>query len=682
MTPGALRDWILASDPELARLRQAVRATLTVALSVALLWGWWPPAAVLAGCSIGMMTSVVLSDADHARPYPGLLNLTLTALGGSAAGLFLAPHPALGRLGMLAVVYGSVWVRRFGPLGTGAGLLAFLSYAFSLFFHVNGRLTPAELPALVLAIVLAQAVAASARYLILPERTEAVTQALRRSIRAQLSLVLREVAVDPSHPVPPRRRYRLRKLFSQVNESALALEEKLEGAPRAEERRIFALEVGVGRAVVSTRHLLELEQVPLEVKRAFINGLRAVRERLFAPSPSIGERARAELRHAATLCEEGHCPPAAVIQLRRSIAAVQDLLALLEGTLPPDGNEPSDPGVPLGPPPPSLVVSATSLGLSQLANRQALQALGAAALAIGVGGWLSPVRWVWAVIAGHMVFNRTSTAGETLSKGWERFLGTFVGAGAGLTLGALLRGHRALELSALFGCLFVGHYLVKVSSAWMAFGLTLAVAFLYNLIGVFTPGLLLLRLEETGVGVVAAGLMASVVRPSRARPQVMAAASELLRGVGIWVAWAFSSATRGEQGYRRGARMLDRQLQRLRTAAKPMSESLVPISLGTARMVSTCSALVFAARQLARPDVHRADEVDEYTHRAAADVSEKALLLAGLLSPTPTPPPRRAQDSEPSASTGVLSSREGGLALRWLAHIDELLEELRRVWKQ
>lgn len=92
-------------------------------------------------------------------------------------------------------------------------------------------------------------------------------------------------------------------------------------------------------------------------------------------------------------------------------------------------------------------------------TRQAIQVSVAASLAIITGELVSPARWYWAVIAAFVIFAGTNSWGETLTKGWQRLLGTTLGVPAGVLVATLLTGHEADALAGIFVCLFCAFYL-------------------------------------------------------------------------------------------------------------------------------------------------------------------------------------------------------------------------------
>ena len=158
----------------------------------------------------------------------------------------------------------------------------------------------------------------------------------------------------------------------------------------------------------------------------------------------------------------------------------------------------------------------TSGGLA-LTSRQAIQVGVATTLAIVGGELLAPSRWYWAVIAAFVVFANTSSRGDLLSRGWGRIVGTIGGVAAGMGLAALVVGHTLTSLVLLFACVFLALYLVRISPGLLAFWITAVLALVYGLIGQFSVQVLVLRIEETVVGVLASVVAAFVVLPKGTR---------------------------------------------------------------------------------------------------------------------------------------------------------------------
>lgn len=197
----------------------------------------------------------------------------------------------------------------------------------------------------------------------------------------------------------------------------------------------------------------------------------------------------------------------------------------------------------------------------------------AASLAIVIGETVSPARWYWAVIAAFVVFAGTKSWGETLSKGWQRLLGTALGVPCGVLVATLVSGNSAASLVLIFVCLFCAFYFMNVTYGLMTFWITTMLALLYGLLGEFTFRLLLLRIEETAIGAVIGTTVAILVLPVNTRASIRNDAhtffttlSELIEASVASLFGDNAAASPTET-----ARQLDRDLQQFRTTAKPMT---------------------------------------------------------------------------------------------------------------
>ena len=99
-------------------------------------------------------------------------------------------------------------------------------------------------------------------------------------------------------------------------------------------------------------------------------------------------------------------------------------------------------------------------------------------------------------------FRRHQFLGRTLDKGWQRLLGTALGVPSGVLVATLVSGNTIASLVMIFVCLFCAFYFMKVTYSLMTFWISTMLALLYGLLGEFTYGLLLLRIEETAIGAV------------------------------------------------------------------------------------------------------------------------------------------------------------------------------------
>ncbi|WBO67947.1 FUSC family protein [Streptomyces camelliae] len=164
--------------------------------------------------------------------------------------------------------------------------------------------------------------------------------------------------------------------------------------------------------------------------------------------------------------------------------------------------------------PPAAVPSPPAgTGLARVTTRQAVQATAGAGFALVVGQLVSGQRWYWAVGATWWVFVNTASRGETLVRGFRRVLGTLIGIGLGFLVAVPVHGAPVPTAVLVTVAVFGIFYTAAVSYTWMMLWVTVLAESLYGLLGVLSPGLLGLRLVETGVGALGAALAVLFVLP-------------------------------------------------------------------------------------------------------------------------------------------------------------------------
>ncbi|WP_119295457.1 FUSC family protein [Streptomyces sp. YIM 130001] len=151
--------------------------------------------------------------------------------------------------------------------------------------------------------------------------------------------------------------------------------------------------------------------------------------------------------------------------------------------------------------------------LARITSRQAVQATLGGAFALAIGQLLSGERWYWAVGATWWVFVNTTSRGETLVRGFRRFLGTVLGIGLGFLVAIPLHHQPAVAAVVVAAGIFGIFYTAAVSYTWMMLAVTVMASMLYGLLGVLDPALLVLRVSETAVGALGAVLAVLLVLP-------------------------------------------------------------------------------------------------------------------------------------------------------------------------
>lgn len=315
-------------------------------------------------------------------------------------------------------------------------------------------------------------------------------------------------------------------------------------------------------------------------------------------------------------------------------------------------------------------------------------------MAIIAGELLSTARWYWAVIAAFVVFSGTTSRGQTLSKGWQRLLGTAVGVPAGVLIATGVGGNAILSVILIFVCMFFAFYLVQIAYSLMIFWITTMLALLYGLLGQFSIGLLLLRIGETAIGAAIGVLVALLVLPTSTRASIRDAVRDFLTALDelIDVA-AHSPAGDPAADPTERARRLDQRLQELRKVAEPMTRGIAGIrDRGSAhhamRVLTTCDhyARAFArtgcqtvrADPALRADMDSAADLIRQNIAALIDLLDHRQATVRLATEVlDTVELRVAQHDPPGSGAGASADRARLLAaVRSLRHIDQAIRRL------
>jgi uncharacterized membrane protein YccC len=152
--------------------------------------------------------------------------------------------------------------------------------------------------------------------------------------------------------------------------------------------------------------------------------------------------------------------------------------------------------------------------------------------------------------------------------------------------------------------LFCAFYFMKVTYSLMTFWISTMLALMYGLLGEFTYGLLLLRIEETAVGAVIGIAAAVLVLPINTRAKIRGDAHTFFLTLADLVEASVASllGTPAPARLTETARQLGRDLAQFRITAKPMSAGVAGLAGRRTmrhglRMLTACDRY---ARMLAR----------------------------------------------------------------------------------
>ncbi|MFD8571099.1 FUSC family protein [Streptomyces sp. NPDC059639] len=239
-------------------------------------------------------------------------------------------------------------------------------------------------------------------------------------------------------------------------------------------------------------------------------------------------------------------------------------------------------------PAPAAVAAPTGgTGLRRITTRQAVQATVGAGFALAAGQLLSDQRWYWAVGATWWVFVATTSRGETVVRGFRRFLGTVLGIVLGFAVAVPLHHDPVVAAAVIAVSVFGIFYTAHVSYTWMMLAVTVMASMLYGLLGVLDPALLALRVSETAVGALGAALAVLLVLPVTTHSVTEAWVERALRCVHACTAEAADRLAGRDADPAPRVAELEAVLGRVRLSLAPLVHPLSPLRhrKGRARQV-------------------------------------------------------------------------------------------------
>ena len=604
-----LRDRVVAADPGRFGLRTALRASIALGVTAILLLRFGGPLGppvllAIVGGEVAMMSSSSVGDPTLRAQRVTLLLSVLASIGAVGLASLVSSVPALAIIVLCALVFGVVLARKIGPRGMAVGLLGFMGYFLAL--YVGAR--PAQLPALVAAILLGGGIAYVVHFWMVRERPERVRDAVLRAFRARVMLLLDELALDAASGSANTRRWRrIRRGTGRVGEVALALERavgRVEGVTPAPPIRgwvssLLHAEVAVDM-LVEAAHRLGGRTDSRERHRALARMIRALQ-----PWIDDGdERARDEARRLHRSLEASRTD-------EREWAEHPELwwrLARAMETL--TAGRPWSMFPPIEADVAALPVGTFRAGGGGIAGvqgmspdlRLAIQATVAVGLSVVAGQLISAERWYWAVLAAFVVFVRATTVGETLSRAWQRIFGTVLGVAIGLAVAHLVGRHPLPASIVGLAAIFLAYYLMRIAYTGMIACFTIALALLYSEMGRAPTGLMELRLLETLAGATIGVVVSAVVLPSHSESRVRVLAAGVLRAATSAIERATTpgvSAERDDVLHDR-IRDVDRALAELRNALRPLWGPNLPLErTAVTRQGRIAAGLAYATRRLA-----------------------------------------------------------------------------------
>jgi len=536
---------------------------------------------------------------------------------GLAIGLPLSSHRPIALTILVVILAGGAYCRRFGPLGFVGGQMVFMGNFFG--FFLGGQIGIGDIGWLAAEIVLAVIVAMIAQFTLFYPGRRAALRRLERSYAARrrelvdFAIRMLDDPAEAAEMAP-----QLDRKLVLLNETALMIDGHLNHPAAIPpgwsadvlHQILFDVELAVsnmGRfagAIATSREYDDhtrglVREALVAVRNGDVAAAGQAADRIAAlarPAQDDGPAARFEdddvcriVLHRFSLSVTGHCMVQRQLAKARRIAespersvASEGLgspVVLLAGWLPgsalvsaeasslPDARTPGHPRWR------QALLGHVPLAPNVRVTIQMAVAVGAAIL---LGEILSGRRFYWAVIAAFVTFMGANSATEQVRKGFNRVLGTVVGAVVGGLLAHLVGTHGRIAILVILAAIFFGIYLMRVSYAFMVIGITVMVSQLYVQLDEFTNSLLVLRLEETALGAAIAAATVLCVFPLRTGRVARLSSQRFLEAIGDVVDTAVDvvAGTRTPAELRAAVRRMDDSYQTFRTVAANMRVTL------------------------------------------------------------------------------------------------------------
>ncbi|MCU1608078.1 MAG: hypothetical protein JWP46_4543 [Modestobacter sp.] len=547
-------DRLAGADPGMTQLRTALQSVLGIAVGVGLVYlfvrrtgalqlaptaGPAPLVAahnhallivsmLLAGM-VAMMAGFMVSDRTARGQLVSSLLLPVPMLAAMVAGLAVGAHHLLSLVYVVVLMTVAVYVRRWGPPGFRAGMVAFNGGFLGFFLHAQiGLGDIGWLAAFMWIGVLASLLV---RFTLLRPGAKGTLARMRRSWDARARRLL-QLSIDALDTEDAGRTHalqeRLRRQVVRLNESTLMIDAQLaETVPEsaaAEAQRLFDVEL----ALSNCARFAGAMAVTCAEPAARAQARRTLSSLLAEDTPGVLAAAGAmrlrtwssvrttvlahRLAASAEECVRARRELDEAIAQRPSGQSEEDFtpaVALNAGFLP--GSVPVSAAASTTPGRGGLLDRATMPAYV----RSAIQIAVAGTLAVVIGNAISGQRMYWAILATFLTFVAATNAGEQVRRALFRVTGTAVGIVMGDVLVHVTGARVWVSLLVVIVALFFGIYLIRINYIFMVIGVTVTMSLLYVQFGEFSWGLLVLRLAETAIGVGAVVLTVLVIVPLR-----------------------------------------------------------------------------------------------------------------------------------------------------------------------
>ncbi|XXM71592.1 FUSC family protein [Lysinibacillus sphaericus] len=641
----------LASDPGRKRFQQAGKATISLISAVftmlLLLNIWDYPTitpAIVSGL-VGMLGVMVVMDDTEAKKKVTTILIGISVTLGITVGSLLAHHSLLVNGLMVLVIFSAFYFSRFAIRYFSLGMAGFMAIYMSFILQLDA----AHLMWFYIGIVIGAIYAFIYNYILFRGSVHVLRRSMRSfHIQSNLTFTILIKMIEDLETSGKRRKvlYRnvnrlndyARIVSSEINDEDL---KKLWPGIESSQLRlyVFDTEMLVQTLTDSLRRLKELDALEsIEVRRLLIWVIRSLRDaEVLAHNyePHNLEEAEKAIQGLRLLLAEllnQEDKPKGVYLLRRieSIAnhVLEAALTIQESLKAPrqmeaaeataeekeeEKEEEKDQDRSLKP-----------------QTRKGIQALVAGTLAIIVGEIISPSQPYWVLLTTFIIQIGTESVGRTYMKGFQRSVGTVIGAIIGFGAARLVSGHSELEVFLLFLVLFLAFYLFSVSYTLMSLFITMLIALMYDLLlGGISVQLMGARVLDTIAGAVIALSVSAFVLPKKTRDKVGDSLDEFFEELESYVSSYLKSFMKTESTpLADQAFDLDQKLQAVRDEAASILQRPGALTRsGIGRWITVTTAINYYAKHLLASSNRKADP--KVTEKLTAILEETESKLTG-----------------------------------------------------
>ncbi|WP_036170023.1 FUSC family protein [Massilia sp. 9096] len=694
-----LLDRLIASDPARDRFRSALRALLTALVSAGvflLITRQFDLEYKLSLCGIvvPMIAVVAMQDPGRSQQKETMAWVPVLASAALIVGTLVAENPWLSGALFLLTIFGAFQMRRFGPRGGGLGVIAYQSFFFALLF----KTPPDKMLWDPVFVFIGCAIGYAVHFWLVPERPGRVLHGEVHAYRARIAALLHDLArwLDAgakSSRADKASQKRIDAHLAALNAQSLALDTRLAGFTQGRED-------GDGKRLREQVLRCELAAETIADVARSLHDDPAARRALAAALRALEAASARQAQPLDARAWEAALPPTLPDDARWRLGQAARVLTSSppwRAPLPAMGDEHKPQQAQQSAPTTAKMEGGKGSSMFDDTTRRALQAAAAALAALLIGHLTAPQHWYWAVFSAFIVFTRAATVGQTFSSAWRQVLASLAGLCIGVVCVQVVQGSQAGELALLFLFVAIGFYAFKGVQNLYTMMLTAMLAMLWELMGMDSASLLLLRLGETTAGGVSAVLAAHLVLPVHTQDESDSKGADLLHAAGHLLAAALED---GEpKPLYLPVRDLDRKLQALRQTLGPVTHPAYPgASDGHRQQLRQLARIAFCVRHFYNLVVsHGSTGHAALAHAHAVQARARALApeLDAVAARLEAPGALGAQPVQPGPSVAVFppldqaaadgfeGGNEGGaderllrIATRWLQEADGLLRPM------